>query len=61
MSYTGVSYAHKHLKGEQVPRFIIAPVYAVDKATLDKLPKELKPEDYDIPGNAYKYGWEPVL
>lgn len=61
MSYMCVQYAHKHLNREQVPRFIISPVYAVDKETLDKLPEEFKPEDYDIPGKAHEFGWTPVL
>jgi len=61
MSYMSVTLADKHLKGKPVPRFIISPVYAVDKETLDKLPEEFKPEDYDIPGNALKFGWIPVL
>lgn len=61
MSYMCVRFAHQHLKGESVPRFIISPVYAVDKEALDKLPAGLKAEDYDIPGTAHKFGWGPVL
>jgi len=61
MSYMSVVYAHKHLEGKQVPRFIISPVFAVDKETLEKLPAPFQPEDYDIPGMAAKFGWKPVL
>ena len=61
MSYKCVQYAHKHLKGERVPRFINSPVYAVQKKDLDALPAELKPEEYDVPGMAIKFGWNPVL
>ena len=49
MSYMCVFYAHKYLAGEQVPRTVIAPVYAVTKDTLEGIKK---PEDYDIPGVA---------
>ncbi|MDP6545138.1 MAG: sugar ABC transporter substrate-binding protein [Phycisphaerae bacterium] len=61
MSYMSVRYAHEHLKGDKAPRFIISPVFAVDKATLDALDEKFKPEDYDIPGNAVKFGWKPEL
>lgn len=61
MSYMCVQYAHRHLKGEQIPRLIISPVYAVDKATLDKLPPDKKAEEYDVPGKAHEFGWTPVL
>ena len=61
MSYMSVVYAHKHLEGKQVPRFIISPVFAVGKEKLDKLPAPFQPEDYDIPGMAAKFGWKPVL
>jgi len=61
MSFMSVRYAHEHLKGKQAPRFIISPVFAVDKTALDALDEKFKPEDYDIPGNAAKFGWKPVL
>lgn len=61
MSYMSVQCAHRHLKGEQAPRFIISPVYAVDKEALDALPAEFKAEDYDMPGMAHKFGWKPAL
>ena len=58
MSYMCVFYAHKYLASEQVPRTVIAPVYAVTKDTLEGIKK---PEDYDIPGVAKKLGWEKSL
>ncbi len=61
MSFMSVRYAHEHLKGKQAPRFIISPVFAVDKATLEALDEKFKPEDYDVPGNAAKFGWKPEL
>jgi ribose transport system substrate-binding protein len=61
MSYMSVRCAILHLEGKQVPRFIISPVFDVDKAKLDALDPQLLPEDYDIPGNAVKFGWTPVL
>ena len=61
MSYKSVYYCHEHLKGNQAPRLIISPVYAVDKKVLDDLPSDKQAEDYDIPGNAHKFGWVPVL
>ena len=61
MSYMCVEYAHKHLAGEQAPRFIISPVYAVDKAKLDALAETLNAEDYDVPGKALEFGWTPEL
>ena len=59
MSYMCVEYCQKYLNGEQVPRFIISPVYAVDKELLDKSPENAY--DYDIPGTADKFGWVNVL
>ena len=61
MSFMSVNYAYEHLKGNPAPRFIISPVFAVDKETLDALDAKFKPEDYDVPGNAAKFGWTPVL
>lgn len=60
MSYMNVYYAHLFLKGEQVPRTVIAPVYAVDKEILDGMKVE-NPEDYDKPGVATEFGWKRVL
>ncbi|MDP6634402.1 MAG: sugar ABC transporter substrate-binding protein [Phycisphaerae bacterium] len=61
MSFMDVYYAYLHLKGKQAPRFVISPVFAVDKAKLDALDAKFKPEDYDVPGNAAKFGWTPEL
>ena len=61
MSFMSVRCANEFLKGRPVPRFIISPVFAVDKETLTALDETFKPEDYDIPGNAAKFGWKPVL
>ena len=61
MSFMNVYYAHQHLKGRPVPRFIISPVFAVDKDALDALDKTFKPENYDVPGNAATFGWTPEL
>ena len=58
MSYMSVYYAHKYLAGEQVPRTVIAPVYSVTKETLKGIKK---PEEYDVPGVAAKFGWERDL
>ncbi len=60
MSYMNVYYAHEFLKGNQVPRTVIAPVFAVEKETLDAMDVK-NPEDYDIPGQATKFGWKRVL
>jgi ribose transport system substrate-binding protein len=60
MSYMTVYYAHEFLKGNQVPRTVIAPVFSVDKEKLDNLDAK-NPEDYDMPGVAAKFGWERVL
>ena len=61
MSFMDVWYCYKHLKGQQVPRLIISPVFAVDKKVLDDLPADKKPENYDVPGKAHEFGWVPVL
>jgi len=58
MTYMGVYYAHKYLAGEQVPRTVITPVYTVTKDTLEGIKK---PEEYDIPGVAGKFGWKRDL
>ena len=56
----GVMYAQDYLNGEKVPRFVVAPVYAVDKETLDAVPDDLDATDYDVPGYEVKLGWQPV-
>ncbi len=60
MSYMGAMYAQDYLNGDKVPRFVVAPVYAVDKDTLDAVPDDLNPVDYDMPGMEVKLGWQPV-
>lgn len=60
MSYMGVMYAQDHLSGEKVPRYVVAPVYAVDKDTLDTVPEGLNAVDYDLPGMEVELGWQPV-
>ena len=59
MSYNSVRYAVDYLAGKQVPRFIIAPVYAATPKLLKAAPSDAF--NYDIPGQADKYGWVPVL
>ena len=59
MSYNSVRYAMEYQKGKQVPRFIIAPVYAVTPEVLESSPEDSY--NYDIPGRADQYGWIPVL
>ncbi len=59
MSYNSVRYAVEYLNGNQVPRFIIAPVYAVTPSVLEAAPADAF--NYDIPGVADGYGWVPVL
>ncbi|NRB18368.1 MAG: sugar ABC transporter substrate-binding protein [Rhodobacteraceae bacterium] len=59
MSYNSVHYAMEYLDGNTVPRFIIAPVYAVTPEVLGESPADAF--NYDIPGVAKSYGWKPVL
>jgi len=59
MSYNSVRYAKDYLDGKQVPRFIIAPVYAATQNILKAAPGDAF--NYDIPGVADSYGWVPVL
>ncbi len=59
MSYNSVKYAKDYLDGKQVPRFIIAPVYAATQGLLQAAPEDAF--NYDIPGTADEYGWTPVL
>jgi ribose transport system substrate-binding protein len=61
MSYMGVKYAEQYINGEMTPRFLVAPVYAVDKEVLDAVPADLTSWDYDKPGYELKLGWTPVL
>lgn len=61
MSYKVVLYSQDYLKGDKVPRFMVAPVYAADKTLLDAVPSGLKSYDYDIPGMEIKLGWVPDL
>jgi ribose transport system substrate-binding protein len=60
MSYMNVYYANEYLKGNQAPRFVVAPVYAVTKEVLDAVPSNLTPWDYDRPGYPIKLNWSPV-
>jgi ribose transport system substrate-binding protein len=60
MSYMGAMYAQDYLNGEKVPRFVVAPVYAVDKETLDGVEGDINPVDYDMPGMEVQLGWTPV-
>jgi ribose transport system substrate-binding protein len=60
MSYMNVQYAKDFLAGQKVPRFVVAPVYAADKALLDSVSSGMKASDYDIPGMEVKLGWNPV-
>lgn len=61
MAYKAVFYAKDALEGKKVPRYLVAPVYAVDKAVLDAVPEGLNAADYDIPGMEVKLNWIPVL
>jgi len=60
MSYMDVFYANEYLKGNKVPRFVVAPVYAATKEVLDAVPAGLVSWDYDKPGYETKLGWTPV-
>ena len=60
MSYMDVFYANEYLKGNKVPRFVVAPVYAATKEILDAVPSDLVSWDYDKPGYETKLGWTPV-
>jgi len=62
MSYMDAMWAKEYLDGgKMIPRFVVAPVYAVDKAVLDAVPSGVKASDYDIPGMPLKLNWTPVL
>jgi ribose transport system substrate-binding protein len=60
MSYMDVFYANEYFKGNTVPRFVVAPVFAADKALLDSVPAGLNAADYDLPGMDIELGWTPV-
>jgi ribose transport system substrate-binding protein len=61
MAYKVVYYAKDALEGKKVPRYLVAPVYAVDKEVLDAVPEGMNAADYDIPGMEVKLGWVPDL
>ncbi|MEP3277499.1 MAG: sugar ABC transporter substrate-binding protein [Stappiaceae bacterium] len=54
-AYDLLVFAHQHLDGKPVPRMVINPVYAVDKATLDKAGDLAN--DYDKVGVPEQLGW----
>lgn len=60
MSYMDVQYAAMYLNGEQVPRFVVAPVYAATQDALLSVPDGVNAIDYDMPGGALVLGWEAV-
>jgi len=59
MAYMNAFYAHEVLAGNPAPRFVITPSYAVTQDSLINL--ETIPDNYDIPGEAAKLGWQRVL
>ncbi|WP_112310703.1 sugar ABC transporter substrate-binding protein [Pseudogemmobacter bohemicus] len=59
MAYMNAFFAHEVAAGRGAPRFIITPSYAVTKDMLDKL--DTIPDNYDVPGEAAKLGWNRVL
>ncbi len=60
MSYMDVYYANEYFEGNKTPRFVVAPVYAADKETLDAVPDTLDAADYDMPGMEVELGWTAV-
>jgi ribose transport system substrate-binding protein len=64
MAYQCVFYAHQYLRGEAVPRVVMAPGIGI---TRDMILNVKVPEDwngigdYDIPGNFKKIGWVPTI
>lgn len=58
-AYELLYFAHQHLQGQAVPRIVINPVYAVDKALLDKSGDMAN--DYDKVGVPEKLGWTRSL
>ncbi|HEY60771.1 MAG TPA: sugar ABC transporter substrate-binding protein [Anaerolineae bacterium] len=61
MSYMDVMYAKEYFAGNTAPRFVVSPVYAVDKAVLDAVSAGLDANEYDIPGKEVDLGWKPAL
>ena len=61
MSYMDVMYAQDYFEGKMVPRFVVAPVFAVTKADLDAVPEGVNAADYDKPGVYLDLGWKPDL
>lgn len=59
MAYMNAFFAHEVAAGRGAPRFIITPTYAVTKESLD--PLDTIPDNYDVPGEAAKLGWNRVL
>lgn len=58
-AYNIVAFAHRHLNGGAVPRVVVEPVFAVDKAMLDAAGE--RANDYDKPGVAAELGWTRAL
>jgi ribose transport system substrate-binding protein len=64
MAYQCVFYAHQYLRGEAVPRVVMAPGIGITRQMiLDvKVPQDWNGiGDYDIPGNFKKIGWVPTI
>ncbi|MDB6454082.1 sugar ABC transporter substrate-binding protein [Falsirhodobacter sp. 20TX0035] len=59
MAYMNAFYAQEVAAGRPAPRFVITPAYAVTKDVLD--PLNTIPDNYDVPGEATKLGWNRVL
>lgn len=57
MAALNVFYAYEHLAGNKVPRIAVTPTYAVTKDVLNGA----VPDNYDVPGEAAKLGWERAL
>lgn len=57
MGFMDVKYAKDFLDGKKTPRFVVAPVYAADKALLDGVAAGMVAADYDMPGMEVKLGW----
>ncbi len=57
MAYSSVFYAHEKLAGNNTPRLVITPTYAVTKEML----QDGIPDDYDVPGRGTELGWDRVL
>ena len=61
MAYMGVYYAHQYLSGKKVPRLVVSPVYAITGKELEGQNTKEIGNTYDMPGAAYKLGWERAL